>query len=118
MTFIIFWFTNIYNRLLLEVRIGRPLVVRMIISKIFVTSLHLQRVLLKEGSEMLDYYVNPPIDPIIKVYVFNYTNIDDVLSGLQRKMKVKEVGPYFYRERVVKTSLTTENDKITFFVSH
>jgi CD36 family len=66
---------------------------------------------------MLDYWISPPFDPIVKVYVFNYTNIVDVLSGVEKKIKVEEVGPYVYTERIVKTGLIIEDDKITYRVS-
>lgn len=65
---------------------------------------------------MLDYWSNPPFDPIVKVYVFNYTNIEDVLSGAEKKIKVKEIGPYVYKERTVRTNLIFDDDKITFNV--
>ena len=66
---------------------------------------------------MLDYWVNPPIEPIVRVYVFNYTNIDKVLSGAEKKIKVKEIGPYVYREHVMKIRLDIKDDKISYFVS-
>lgn len=65
---------------------------------------------------MLDYWIKPPIDPILKIYVFNYTNIVDVLSGLEKRIKVEELGPYIYRERIEKTGLTYEGHRITFHV--
>jgi scavenger receptor class B, member 1 len=66
---------------------------------------------------MLDYWVNPPIEPIVRVYVFNYTNIHKVLSGAEKKIKVNEIGPYVYREHVIKIGLDINDDKISYFVS-
>lgn len=65
---------------------------------------------------MLEYWTNPPVDPIIKVYVFNYTNIIEVLEGTEKQIKVQEVGPYVYRERVKKTGLKFEEHRISFYV--
>ena len=65
---------------------------------------------------MLDYWTKPPIDPILKIYVFNYTNIDNVLRGLDKRIKIEEVGPYVYRERIEKTGMKFEGHKITFHV--
>lgn len=65
---------------------------------------------------MLDYWTKPPVDPIIKVYVFNYSNILDVIDGTDRLIKLKEVGPYVYRERVQKTGLTYEGHRISYYV--
>lgn len=66
---------------------------------------------------MLNYWTAPPIDPLIKVYVFNYTNIFEVENGIDELIRVEEVGPYVYRERIVKTHLVFDDDKITFRVS-
>jgi hypothetical protein len=66
---------------------------------------------------MFDYWTKPPIDPIIKVYVFNYTNILKVMNGVDKLIKLEEVGPFIYRERVEKTEVVIEGDKISFSVS-
>lgn len=66
---------------------------------------------------MLNYWTTPPIDPIIKVYVFNYTNILELENGIDKRIKLDEVGPYVYRERIEKTGLIYEQDKISFNVS-
>jgi CD36 family len=65
---------------------------------------------------MLDYWSSPPFDPTVKVYVFNYSNIAEVLSGAEKKIKVKEIGPYVFTERTIRTSLIFDGDKITFHV--
>lgn len=79
--------------------------------------LFLQKIILRNGSEMFEYWTSPPIDPIVKVYVFNYSNIFEVESGVDKRIRLDEVGPYVYRERTVKTGLKLEGDKITFNVS-
>ena len=66
---------------------------------------------------MLDWYLNPPFSPIIKVYVFNYTNIEEFVSGTDKKIKLKEVGPYVYEEMMQKVNVKYNEDKITYFVS-
>jgi CD36 family len=66
---------------------------------------------------MLAWFINPPIDPIIKVYVFNYTNIDEFLDGTNGKIKLQEIGPYIYREPSQKVLFTFNEDLITYHVS-
>lgn len=66
---------------------------------------------------MFEYYTNPPIDPILKVYMFNYTNIDAVLNGSAKTIKLDEIGPYVYRERIEKTGIDVQGQMITFRVS-
>jgi hypothetical protein len=38
----------------------------------------------------------PPVQPLMGVYLFNYTNIKEFEEG-KEKLKVQEVGPYVYR---------------------
>lgn len=66
---------------------------------------------------MFSYYTSPPIDPILKVWMFNYTNIDDVLNGSAKIIKLDEIGPYVYRERIEKTGIDVQGQLITFRVS-
>lgn len=65
---------------------------------------------------MFEYWTKPPIDPIIRAYVFNYTNIFKVLDGVDKLIELEEVGPYVYREQTLKTGLKIEGDLISFMV--
>lgn len=73
--------------------------------------------LLKNNSDMLDWWIHPPVDPIVKVYIFNYTNIDRFLNGSDDKIKIEEVGPYAYREHIEKVNVRFRDDQITYHVS-
>lgn len=66
---------------------------------------------------MLDWYIKPPFAPTINVYVFNYTNIEEYVAGIDDKIKVNEVGPYVYKEPVEKINVKFEGDRMTFNVS-
>ena len=53
---------------------------------------------------MLSVWLNPPIEPLLKLYVFNITNPEEVLEGADPVSQ--ELGPYVYRsslERQVTT---------------
>ena len=53
---------------------------------------------------MLSVWLNPPIEPLLKLYVFNITNPEEVLEG--EDPVSQELGPYVYRsslERQVTT---------------
>jgi scavenger receptor class B, member 1 len=65
---------------------------------------------------MFDYWTTPPVDIIIKIYVFNYSNIFEFENGIEKRLRLDEVGPYVYRERTVKTGMKFDGDKITFSV--
>lgn len=66
----------------------------------------------------MEWWIDSPIQPLIKVYIFNYTNIDDYMSGRDKKIKVQEVGPYVYKEFGQRVNLQFDGDnKISFNVS-
>ncbi len=66
---------------------------------------------------MLSWWLKPPIDPAVKVFIFNYTNIDRFLNGSDAKIKVEEVGPYGYHEKIEKVNLDFDHDIVSFNVS-
>lgn len=68
------WFTDCYNTQLLKILI------------------------IRKGSYLYDSWSNPPVSPLVCVYVFNYTNQDEFSYLDERKLTVKEVGPYCYME--------------------
>lgn len=39
----------------------------------------------------------PEVDLYLRVYLWNVTNKDEFLNGIDDKLKVQEVGPYVYR---------------------
>lgn len=66
----------------------------------------------------MEWWKDSPIQPLIKIHVFNYTNIDDYLSGRDKKIKLDDVGPYVYKEFGQRVKLQfTDDHKITFYVS-
>lgn len=53
---------------------------------------------IREGSYAFNLFKAPPLDVFISVYVWNITNGDRFLAGLDPKLKVVEAGPYVYKE--------------------
>ena len=47
------------------------------------------------SGPMLSAWLNPPIEPLMKLYVFNITNPREVLEGADPD--TQELGPYVYR---------------------
>jgi hypothetical protein len=71
---------------------------------------------LRNGSQALEWWIDSPIKPLLKVHLFNYTNIDAVLAGREKKIKVVDVGPFVYEETLQRTKLNYEDgNKITFY---
>lgn len=73
--------------------------------------------MLRNNSLMQGWWLKPPVDPMVKVHVFNYTNIENFLSGTDEKIKLQEIGPYTFREQVEKVKLEFHEDLISFNVS-
>jgi hypothetical protein len=43
-----------------------------------------------------NWWRQPPVEPVIKIYIYNVTNADEFLIDGQ-KPKIDELGPYVYR---------------------
>lgn len=69
---------------------------------------------LREGTEVLDMWADPPFPITMSVYIFNVTNPNEVEAG--EMPNLVEVGPYIYKETRIKEQLThndPENPKGT-----
>ncbi|XP_055922794.1 lysosome membrane protein 2 [Eupeodes corollae] len=53
---------------------------------------------MSEGTFLYKLWQKPPLDVFIKVFMFNVTNYDRFVRGLDKKLKLEEVGPYVYQE--------------------
>lgn len=53
------------------------------------------RVALRQDGESYQWWSKPPVEPVIRVYVYNVTNADDFLNN-GTKPVVDELGPYVY----------------------
>ena len=56
---------------------------------------------------MLSAWLNPPIEPLLKLYVFNITNPQEVLEGADPR--TQELGPYVYRSSLERQISTVRN---------
>ena len=66
----------------------------------------MDRMALTEGSEMLKFWLDPPIIPELTGYAFHVTNPEEVQMG--EKPVLEEVGPFVYRSIIVKDSKNEE----------
>ncbi|CAO1443186.1 unnamed protein product [Diamesa hyperborea] len=70
---------------------------------------------LRNDTKSLSWWIKPPIEPLLQIHIFNYTNIDRFLQGKDDKIKLQDVGPYVYREQGEKVNLVFHDDhKITY----
>jgi len=55
-------------------------------------------------------WIDPPVNPRLKIYVFNFTNPDEFLTGA--KPKFEELGPYVFSDEWEKTDIEwKDNDE-------
>ncbi|XP_053965743.1 lysosome membrane protein 2 [Anastrepha ludens] len=91
--FFIMWFTEYYNNTMLS------------------------QIVLKNDSEIARNWMdpNPKYDTLLKVHIFNYTNIDKYLAGIDDKIKVEDIGPLTYKEHTTKVNVSfNQNHTVTF----
>ncbi|XP_077292751.1 sensory neuron membrane protein 2-like [Arctopsyche grandis] len=66
-----------------------------------------QRIALKNGTEGYEMWKDMPFPLTFKVYLFNVTNPEEIVSG--SKPKLQEVGPYVYDEHRFKDNVVRED---------
>uniref|UniRef100_A0A224XN62 Scavenger receptor class B member 1 n=2 Tax=Triatominae TaxID=70999 RepID=A0A224XN62_9HEMI len=72
------------------------------------------QITLREGGHVFEMWKKPPVEPVMRVYVYNVTNADDFLNNGEKPI-LDELGPYVYVERWEKVNLTfQENGTVTF----
>lgn len=70
---------------------------------------------MEEGSFIFNLWREPPVNVYIKVFIFNITNAEAFLAKNDTKLRVKEVGPYVYREFLENGNITfNANSTLTF----
>lgn len=55
----------------------------------------LQQIVLQPGSQTYGWWAKPPVEPVIRIYVYNMTNADEFLNNGSKPI-LDELGPYVY----------------------
>ncbi|KAH8409656.1 hypothetical protein KR222_000810, partial [Zaprionus bogoriensis] len=71
---------------------------------------------LNRNTLLYQLWLVPPLEVFIVAYIFNYTNVEDFVSGKDAKLKLQEVGPYVYKEVLSNHNVTIHdhNNTITY----
>lgn len=56
-----------------------------------------QQLQLKEGTYLLEVFKKPPVEVLLRAYIFNVTNAEEFMNGKDSNMNVTEVGPYVFQ---------------------
>lgn len=68
-----------------------------------------------EGSEFMKSWLSPPFGPTTKLYLYNYTNVEDFMAGRASRLRVQELGPYSYAEALEHVDVRfNDNDTMSF----
>ncbi|XP_034935416.1 scavenger receptor class B member 1-like isoform X2 [Chelonus insularis] len=68
------------------------------------------KVTFSDNGEIFELWRKPPVDLYLKVYLFNVTNREEYISGIDKKLRFQEVGPYVYREKLEHSNVTFNNN--------
>nr|CAD7262071.1 unnamed protein product [Timema shepardi] len=74
-----------------------------------------ERLVISNTSETFSLWQRPPVHPLLKMFIFNYTNVDNFKDGIDDKLNVQEVGPYIYSETVEKVNIVFNDDSTLTF---
>lgn len=77
------------------------------------------KIMFGEGGEVFDLWRVPPVDLYLRVFLWNITNKEEYMSGIDNKLKIQEVGPYVYKELMSHENITfNDNFTVSAIPSH
>lgn len=72
----------------------------------FIQQMINQSLVITKDSDLFKLWQDPPVQPEMRVFLFNYTNVEEWLNGTDEKLNVEELGPYVYQEIWRKKNIT------------
>ncbi|KAG8237533.1 hypothetical protein J437_LFUL016510 [Ladona fulva] len=81
-----------------------------------VDTMVLSSLVIRNGTQIYDWWVSPPVETLFRVRIFNYTNHEAYLNGTDKKFQLQELGPYTYRAKMEKANVEfdDEGEIVTF----
>ncbi|XP_057659106.1 scavenger receptor class B member 1-like isoform X1 [Diorhabda carinulata] len=77
------------------------------------------KLIFEKGGEIYELWRAPPVELYLKVYLWNITNKEEYMSGLENQLRMEEVGPYVYRELMKHENVTfNDNGTLTAVPKH
>lgn len=72
------------------------------------------QIVLKDGSQTFGWWKNPPVNPVMRIYIYNVTNADAFLNNAEKPV-LNELGPYVYIETWEKVAVAfNDNGTVSF----
>lgn len=69
----------------------------------------LQNLVISNQSDLYYNFVNPS-PSLVRIYIYNYTNVREVATGEEPKLRVEELGPWVYEDRMHRTNINFSDD--------
>ncbi|XP_026727125.1 scavenger receptor class B member 1-like [Trichoplusia ni] len=66
---------------------------------------------MREGSFLYNMWENPTYELFSEMWVYNYTNSEEYLSGSDSILQVKEIGPFTYQEMRTNENLQIDKER-------
>jgi len=85
-------------------------IITLVCGNSLLTKVILKSMALKPGSDRLQSWLTPPVQPHLEGYAFSVENSDEVIQG--KKPKLKEVGPFVYKAVTVKDSVDHDSGHV------
>ncbi|XP_050501599.1 scavenger receptor class B member 1 isoform X2 [Diabrotica virgifera virgifera] len=76
------------------------------------------RIRMTPGLPAYEWWVVPPKDAIVKIYLFNVTNSERFLNKTDNKLKLEEVGPIVFREILVHKNIVFNDNGTLSYTSN
>ncbi|XP_049768055.1 lysosome membrane protein 2-like [Schistocerca cancellata] len=67
-------------------------------------------VVLENNTQAFMWWQKPPVQPLMKIYVLNYSNPQRLYEGKDLRPRVNEVGPYTYRMQLERVNVRLHPD--------
>ncbi|XP_075218703.1 scavenger receptor class B member 1-like [Lycorma delicatula] len=77
-----------------------------------------ERLKMVRGLPAYDWWLNPPDEVLLRVYVFNITNAEAFLDGSEKKLRLDEIGPYIFREKLEHSDVRFHDNGTMTYRSH
>ncbi|EEB15399.1 scavenger receptor class B member, putative [Pediculus humanus corporis] len=58
-----------------------------------------KNLIISNNSMRYEAWKSPPVHAYLRVYIFNYTNVEEFEKGIDKKLQIQELGPYTYIEK-------------------
>ncbi|XP_026282563.1 platelet glycoprotein 4-like [Frankliniella occidentalis] len=71
------------------------------------------QMVLDENKGTFAWWVTPPVNPMFRVYIWNYSNWEEFQQDPSLKLKLDEIGPFAYKEIISREDIKFDDKGLT-----